>query len=125
MTSHGPDADPEIRKAMTAAGELRGEIHRLYERVHNEDLSHALLGLDIVVHALDEVLEHRGLGGTIEHQSDPDAHARARAWLGDVERVHREATALLGTHPNEDLETALKALTVAAGSLDEVAERYE
>jgi len=29
------------------------------------------------------------------------------------------------THPSEDLETALKAREVAAGSFEEVAEQYE
>ena len=31
----------------------------------------------------------------------------------------------LKTHPSEDLETALKALEIAEGSLEEVAEHYE
>jgi hypothetical protein len=32
---------------------------------------------------------------------------------------------LLRTHPSEDLETALKALEIAAGSFEEVAEDHE
>jgi hypothetical protein len=32
---------------------------------------------------------------------------------------------MLSSRPNDDLETAIKALTVATGSLEEVAERYE
>jgi hypothetical protein len=40
--------------------------------------------------------------------------------LGEAWESH-----LLKTHPGEDLETALKALEIAEGSLEEVVERYE
>ena len=36
-----------------------------------------------------------------------------------------ELQQLMGSHPSEDLETAIKAPTIAEGSLHEVAERYE
>jgi hypothetical protein len=32
---------------------------------------------------------------------------------------------ILAGHPSEDLETALKALAIAAGSLEELAKHYE
>jgi hypothetical protein len=124
---------PELSDAHEKAlREVNGEIAALRERIgaihaqtQYEDLEHAGLGLQIVDHAIEEVLEHAGLGGDIEHTPDPAAHRRATAWLEDVLRVQGEARALLVNHPNEDLETAIKALTITAGSLEEVVERYE
>jgi hypothetical protein len=46
-------------------------------------------------------------------------------WLTQVRELRRQAQAFLASHPNEDLETALKALEIAQGSLHEVAEHYE
>jgi hypothetical protein len=45
---------------------------------------------------------------------------RSGNFLGEAWESH-----LLKTHPGEDLETALKALEIAEGSLEEVVERYE
>jgi hypothetical protein len=39
--------------------------------------------------------------------------------------LRAQAGKFLKTHPSEDLETALKALAIAEGSLEEVAEHYE
>ena len=44
--------------------------------------------------------------------------------LADVELTRRKAKKLLKTQPNEDLETATKALEISEGSLEKVAERY-
>jgi hypothetical protein len=114
-----------LRQAMADADALRTRILELLQQTGYEDLEHGALGLDIVHHVIDEVLEHSGLGGHIEGTSDPDAHRQAESWKADVERILGEAKQLLTTHDNEDLENAIKALTVAEGSLEEVAERYE
>jgi hypothetical protein len=39
--------------------------------------------------------------------------------------VRSQTGKFLRTHASEDLETALKALAIAAGSFEEVAEHYE
>jgi hypothetical protein len=114
-----------LRTAIGDADALRERILMLYRETEYEDLEHAAIGLEIVHHAIDEVLEHTGLGGHIGGTPDADAHRQADAWQADVRRILVEAGRLLTTHDNEDLETAIKALTVAAGSLEEVAERYE
>ena len=41
------------------------------------------------------------------------------------EGLRAQGGKFLRTHPSEDLETALKALAIAEGSLQEVAEHYE
>jgi hypothetical protein len=105
--------------------QLRQRVQTVHQRTRYEDLEHADLGLQIVHHALEEVLEHTGQGGLIASTPDPEAHQQAEAWLGQVRRLQADATAFLGTHPSEDLETAIKALSIAEGSLHEVAERYE
>jgi hypothetical protein len=105
--------------------ELRAGIQSLHQQTGYGDLEHAELGLEIVHHALEEVEEHSGLGGLIPHEPDAAAHRQAAGWLHDVQRIQGEATTFLATHPSEDLGTALKALTIAAGSLEEVEERYE
>jgi hypothetical protein len=42
-----------------------------------------------------------------------------------VKGLRAQGSKFLKTHPSEDLETALKALEIAEGSLEEVAEHYE
>jgi hypothetical protein len=106
MTTHNDG----IQEARAAAQALRRQIGDLYAQTKYEDLEHAGLGLEIVDHALEEVLEHTGLGGHINGTPDPAAHAIAQGWQGQVETLRAEAAEFLKTHPSEDLETALKAL---------------
>jgi hypothetical protein len=112
--------------------ELRRDVRKLilgveglYAGTKYEDLEHAVLGLQIVDHALGEVEESKGMGGHIEPVSDPKAHKATRSLLATVRGLQNDARALLKTHRNEDLETAIKALEVSKGSLEEVLERYE
>jgi hypothetical protein len=42
-----------------------------------------------------------------------------------VKGIKNQGYKFLKTHRSEDLETALKALEIAEGSLEEVAEHYE
>jgi hypothetical protein len=74
---------------------------------------------------VEETLEHTGLGGEIKHHSDAKAYRQAKQWLNTVRGIKNQANKFLGAHPSEDLETALKALAIAEGSLEEVAEHYE
>jgi hypothetical protein len=74
---------------------------------------------------VEETLEHTGLSGEIEHKSNPSAHRQAKQWQKIVGGLRVQGGKFLKTHPSEDLETALKALEIAEGSLEEVAERYE
>jgi hypothetical protein len=117
--------DQELQQAKSEVERLRQHIQALYGRTHYEDLEHAGLGLDIIAHALEETLEHTGLGGHIPRQPDAAAHQQVEHWLAQVQGLRQEAQAFLASHPSTDLETALKALEVAQGSLSEVAERYE
>ena len=114
-----------LRKVEEDVEALRGRVQTLLAETQYADLEHADIGLQIVLHAVEETLEHKGLAGEITHTPDAGAHAKAESWLGDVKRIHAEAGQMLSSQPNEDLETAIKALTVATGSLEEVAERYE
>jgi hypothetical protein len=104
---------------------LRLKVKRMYKSTKYEDLEHAGLGLQIVEHALREVEEGKGMGGDIKSVRDASAHQEAERLLSAVENLQEEAKTLLKTHPNEDLETAIKALEISKGSLEEVAERYE
>jgi hypothetical protein len=45
--------------------------------------------------------------------------------LNTVKKIKDQGNKFLKTHPSEDLETALKALEITEGSLEEVAERYD
>lgn len=111
---------------------LRGELRRLrkrfqvlHDRTGYEDLGHGVLALEIAEHTVDETLEHTGLGGEIRRAPNPAAHRQARRWQKTVQDVRGQAGKFLRTHASEDLETALKALEIAAGSLEELVERYE
>ena len=70
-------------------------------------------------------MEHRGLGGEIHRKPNRSARQRAKRWFETVKNLRMPGANFLRTHPNEDLETALKTLEVAQGSLEEVAEHYE
>ncbi len=48
---------------------------------------------------------------------DERAHQEAERLLRVVENLQEEAKTLLKTHPNEDLETAIRALEISKGSL--------
>jgi len=112
--------------------DLRGEFRRMQKRLQSihkktgyEDLEHGVLALQIAEHAVEETLEHTGLGGEIRHKPNPRAHRQTKQWQKIVKGLRVQGGNFLKTHPSEDLETALKALEIAEGSLEEVAERYE
>lgn len=111
---------------------LMGKFHRfekqlqsIHDKTGYEDLEHGALALQIAKHAVDETLEHTGLGGVIQHKSNAKAHRKAKQWEKTANDLRVQSGKFLRTHPSEDLETALKALKIAEGSLEEVAERYE
>jgi uncharacterized protein YidB (DUF937 family) len=114
-----------VEDVTRATDELRQQLQSLHQQTGYEDLEHGLLGLDIVHHVVEEVAEHTGLGGHIEPTQDAAAHTRSEGWLTAVRNLRSEAQTFLGSHANEDLEIASKALTIAEGSLEEVAERYD
>jgi len=104
---------------------LQKEMQAIYRKTGYEDLEHGVLALQIAEHAVEETLEHTGLGGEIQHKPNPKAHRQAKQWQKIVKDLRAQGNKFLKTHPSEDLETALKALEIAEGSLEEVAERYE
>ena len=117
---------------MTQLAAVRKEFQRLQKKlqaVHKktgyEDLAHGVLALEIAEHTVEETVEHTGLGGEIEHQSDAKAYRQAKQWLNTVRGIKNQGNKFLRAHPSKDLETALKALAIAEGSLEEVAEHYE
>jgi hypothetical protein len=125
MPEMSVETEAAVRAAMTDADALRERMLALYQQTDYEDLEHGAMALEIVHHTLGEVLEHKGLGGHIEATADSAAHAQAERLKSMVEHAIADASDLLRSHQNEDLETAIKALTIAEGSLEEVAERYE
>jgi len=74
---------------------------------------------------VEETLEHTGLGGKIQRRPNPQAHRQAKQWQKIVNGLRLRGGKFLKAHPSEDLKTALKALQIAEGSLEEVAEHYE
>ena len=105
------------------------QLQKLLQAIHNktgyEDLAHGVLALEIAEHAVEETLEHTGLGGEIKRKRNLKAHRQVKQWHKIVKGLRIQGGKFLKTHPSEDLETALKALEIAEGSLEEVAERYE
>jgi hypothetical protein len=104
---------------------LQKKLQAVHQKTGYEDLAHGMLALEIAEHTIEETLEHTGLGGEIEHQPDVKAYRQAKQWLNRVKDVKNQGNKFLRTHPSNDLETALKALAIAEGSLEEVAEHYE
>ena len=105
--------------------QIQKQLQAIHQKTGYEDLQHGVLALQIAEHAVEETLEHTGLGGKIQHKSDPKAHRQAKQWHEIVKGLRAKGAKFLKSHRSEDLETALKALEIAAGSFEEVAERYE
>jgi hypothetical protein len=118
----------EKDQLVTLMGEfkrLQKQLEAIHRKTGYEDLAHGVLALQIAEHTVEETLEHTGLGGEIQHKPNPTAHHKAKGWHKIVKDVRVQGGRFLKTHPSEDLETALKALAIAEGSLEEVAEHYE
>jgi hypothetical protein len=105
--------------------QLQKQLENIHKKTGYEDLGHGVLALQIAGHAVEETLEHTGLGGEIRHKPNPAAHRKAKNWYKIIKELKNQGGKFLRIHPSEDLETALKALEIAEGSLEEVAERYE
>ncbi len=108
----------EFKRAQT-------RLQAIHNKTGYEDLAHGVLALQIAEHTIEETLEQTGIGGEIRHKPNPSAHRMTKKWLDNVKDLRIQGGMFLETHPSEDLETALKALEIAEGSLEEVAEHYE
>ena len=115
----------ELKALMKEFEWLQKRLQALHDKTGYEDLGHGVLALQIAEHTVEETLEHTGLGGEIQHKPNPKAHRQAKQWHKVVKGLRAQGGKFLKTHPSEDLETALKALEIAEGSLEEVAEHYE
>jgi hypothetical protein len=115
----------QLKALMKEFKRFQKQLRAIHNRTGYEDLEHGVLALQIAEHTVEETLEHTGLGGEIRHKPNPSAHRQARQWHRVVKGLRLQDGKFLKTHPSEDLETALKALKIAEGSLEEVAEHYE
>lgn len=115
----------ELKALMKEFEWLQKRLQALHDKTGYEDLGHGVLAIQIADHTVEETLEHTGLGGEIQHKPNPKAHRQAKQWHKIVKGLRAQGGKFLKTHPSEDLETALKALEIAEGSLEEVAEHYE
>ena len=104
---------------------LQKQLQDIHRKTGYEDLEHGVLALQIAEHAVEETLEHTGLGGEIQHKKNTKAHRQAKQWHKIVKGLRVRGGKFLKTHRSEDLQTALKALKIAEGSLEEVAQHYE
>jgi prefoldin subunit 5 len=115
----------ELKKIVEEVERLKSNVAELYRKTRYEDLEHAELGFEIVEHALGEVIEHTGKGGTIKSAADPQALKIALELKNDLSELQEKATNLLTIHSeDEDLQTGIKALELCKGSFEEVIERY-
>ena len=115
----------QLKALMKDFKRLQSRLQAIHKKTGYEDLAHGVLALEIAEHTVEETLEHTGLGGEIQHKRNPRAHRQAKQWHKIVKGLRVQGGKFIKTHPSEDLETALKALEIAEGSLEEVAERYE
>lgn len=115
----------QLKTIMREFKRAQTRLQSIHKQTGYEDLAHGVLALQIAGHTIEETLEHTGIGGEIRHKPNPSAHRLAKKWQNIVTGLRIQGGMFLKTHPSEDLETALKALEIAAGSLEEVAEHYE
>src|SRR6266545_6486386 len=104
---------------------LQKQLEAIHKKTGYEDLGHGVLALQIAEHTVAETLEHTGLGGEIQRKPNPKAYRQAKRWYKILKGLRAQGGKFLKSHASEDLETALKALEIAEGSLEEVAEHYE
>ena len=122
MTRAQENALKALRRELPRLGK---RLQVLHEGTAYEDLGHAVLALEIAEHAVNEALERTGLSGEIQKAPNPTLHRHVLRWHETVKDVRAQGATFLRKHASEDLETALKALEIAAGSFEEVAERCE
>jgi hypothetical protein len=115
----------QLKTIMREFKRLQTRLQAIHKKTGYEDLGHGVLALQIAEHTVEETLEHTGLSGEIKRKPNSAAHSKAKKWRNMVKNLRVQAGKFLKTHPSEDLETALRALEIAEGSLEEVAERYE
>ena len=125
MAQLSPAQKNQLKALMKNFKRLQSRLKAIHNKTGYEDLGHGVLALQIAEHTVEETLEHTGLGGEIQHKRNPRAHRQAKQWHKIVKGLRVQGGKFLKTHPSEDLETALKALEIAEGSLEEVAEHYE
>jgi hypothetical protein len=125
MTQLGEAQKNKLKALVEEFKRLQKQLQDIHKKTGYEDLEHGVLALQIAEHAVDETLEHTGLGGEIQRKPNLKAHRQAKQWQKIVRDLRVQGGKFLKTHPSEDLETALKALEIAEGSLEEVAEQHE
>jgi hypothetical protein len=125
MAQVGKTQENQLKALRKELKKLQTKLAMLHDKTGYEDLGHGVLALQIAEHTVEETLEHTGLGGEIRHKPNAKAHRQATQWHKIVKGLRGQGGKFLKTHPSEDLETALKALEIAEGSLEEVAEHYE
>lgn len=125
MAQPGQAQTDQLKGLMDEFKRLQKDLRAILKKTGYEDLEHGVLALQIAEHAVEETLEHTGLSGEIERQPNFKAHRQVKQWQKIVKDLRVQGGKFLKTHASEDLETALKALAIAEGSLEEVAEHYE
>ena len=125
MTQLGHVQENQLKALIKQFKRLQRQLQVIHDKSGYEDLGHGVLALQIAQHTVEETLEYTGLGGEIQHKPNPTAHRQAKQWHKIVKGLRAQGGKFLRTHPSEDLEAALKALEIAEGSLEEVAEHYE
>jgi hypothetical protein len=125
MRQLGQPQKKQLKELARELQRLQKKVKSLHDKTGYEDLQHGVLALQIAEHAVEETLEHTGLGGEIHSKPDAKAYRKAKQWQKIVKGLRGQGEKFQKTHPSEDLETALRALEIAQGSLEEVAEHYE
>jgi hypothetical protein len=81
---------------------LQKQLQAVHDKTGYEDLEHGLLALQIAEHAVEETLEHTGLGGEIRHKSNPKAYRQAKQWHKIVKGLRAQAASFSKLIPSED-----------------------
>ena len=76
MTQLGRVQKDKLKALMGDLKRLQKQLQGIYDKTGYEDLGHGVLALQIAEHAVEETLEHTGLGGEIQRKSNPVRTAR-------------------------------------------------
>lgn len=92
----------QLKSLLGKFKQLQKQLDNIHKKSGYEDLGQGVLTLQIAQHAVEETLEHTGLGGEIQRKPHPKAHRQAKQWQKIVKGLRAQGGKFLKTHPSED-----------------------
>src|SRR5215470_20219908 len=90
----------QLKSLIKELKRIQKQLQAIHQKTGYEDLEHGILALQIAEHAVEETLEHTGLGGEIQHKRNSKAYRQAKQWQKIVKGLKNQGCKFLRTHPS-------------------------